>query len=158
MESQTHGARDPRYRGDARGGPSGNMRASDADREAMAEILRRHYAAGRLDAEEFEERIAQCLSAKRLSDLDGLLTDLPREPVPEPPRERDRSSYWPDWGPGRGPAVIVPIVVALIAACALIHGHFLGILLLLFLFFGPFRWWRHGWRGERRSASGGSGL
>src|SRR3954464_4811220 len=117
MENQTHDTRDPRARGGAR-----SMRASDADREAMAEILRRHYAAGRLDAQEFEERIEQCLSAKRLSDLDGLLTDLPPEPVPQPEEpERTWRGYWPRW---RG-AMVVPIIVALIAICALTGAHLL---------------------------------
>jgi hypothetical protein len=140
MENQTHDTRDPRYRSSAR-----NMRASHADRDAMAEVLREHYAAGRLDAQEFEERIERCLTAKHLGELDDLLIDLPREPAPESPRGPARYGY----GPGWGPAFIVPLVVAVIVASALIGGHFFGILFLLFLFFGPFRWWRYGCRGNR---------
>src|SRR5690348_17161530 len=113
---QPYSPRDPRARGAA-----GNVRASDADREAMAEILRRHYAAGRLDPQEFEERIDRCYAAKRFSELDELLTDLPHEetPKPSPHAERPWRGYRPRWGA----AAIVPIIVALIALCALTGGH-----------------------------------
>ena len=53
------------------------IRASDADRDRTAALLREHHAAGRLTAEEFHERMDAALTAKTLGELDELLADLP---------------------------------------------------------------------------------
>jgi Domain of unknown function (DUF1707) len=53
------------------------IRASDADRDRVAQLLREHHAAGRLSAEEFNERLDQAYAAKTLGELDQLLADLP---------------------------------------------------------------------------------
>ena len=53
------------------------IRASDADRDRVAALLREHHAAGRLTAEEFGERMEQALDARTLGELDELLADLP---------------------------------------------------------------------------------
>ena len=53
------------------------IRASDADRDRTAALLREHHAAGRLTAEEFNERLEKAYAAKTLGDLDELLADLP---------------------------------------------------------------------------------
>jgi Domain of unknown function (DUF1707) len=53
------------------------IRASDADRDRVAALLREHHAAGRLTAEEFDDRMTQALEAKTLGELDELLADLP---------------------------------------------------------------------------------
>jgi hypothetical protein len=53
------------------------IRASDADRDRTAALLREHHAAGRLTAEEFNERLDKVYAAKTLGDLDQLLSDLP---------------------------------------------------------------------------------
>lgn len=53
------------------------MRASDADRDRTANLLREHHAVGRLDAEEFNERLDKTFAAKTLGELDELTSDLP---------------------------------------------------------------------------------
>ncbi len=53
------------------------IRASDEDRDRTATLLREHHAAGRLTAEEFNERIDKVYAAKTMGDLDELLADLP---------------------------------------------------------------------------------
>ena len=53
------------------------IRASDADRDRVAELLQEHHAAGRLTAEEFAERLDAALRARTLGELDTLLADLP---------------------------------------------------------------------------------
>ncbi|HWG62897.1 MAG TPA: DUF1707 domain-containing protein [Streptosporangiaceae bacterium] len=53
------------------------IRASDADRERTAALLREHLADGRLTAEEFHERLDKAYAARTLGDLDELLADLP---------------------------------------------------------------------------------
>jgi hypothetical protein len=53
------------------------QRIGDADRDKAAEFLRDHLAEGRLDQEEFDDRLTRALTAKTQSDLDPLFTDLP---------------------------------------------------------------------------------
>jgi uncharacterized protein DUF1707 len=55
-----------------------SIRASDADREAVASALRDHAVAGRLTTEELGERIGRALSARTIGELDALVADLPR--------------------------------------------------------------------------------
>ena len=54
-----------------------HIRVSDADRNAVAEQLGAHYADGRLDQSEFDERISRTMAAKTRGDLAGLFDDLP---------------------------------------------------------------------------------
>jgi len=54
-----------------------DLRVSDAERQAVADQLSKHFADGRLDQAEFDERLSQAMNAKTYRDLDGLLTDLP---------------------------------------------------------------------------------
>ena len=54
-----------------------DLRASDADRERVVDLLRDHAAAGRLSTEELEERTAAALAARTQGELDALLSDLP---------------------------------------------------------------------------------
>lgn len=53
------------------------LRASDADRERTAQLLREHHAVGRLTVEEFNARLEQAFAARTLGELDELLGDLP---------------------------------------------------------------------------------
>jgi hypothetical protein len=53
------------------------IRASDADRDRAAALLRAHHAAGRLTAEEFGDRLDTALEAKTRGELDELMADLP---------------------------------------------------------------------------------
>jgi hypothetical protein len=54
-----------------------NIRASDEDRERAVALLREHHAAGRLDADEFNERLDKAYAAKTMGQLDELMADLP---------------------------------------------------------------------------------
>jgi hypothetical protein len=53
------------------------FRVSDADRDRATAVLRDHFAAGRLSAEELDERLAAALDAKTTGDLRRVLADLP---------------------------------------------------------------------------------
>jgi len=57
------------------------MRASDAERERAAEALREHYAAGRLERDEFDERLDAVYRAKTVEELHELHADLPDLPL-----------------------------------------------------------------------------
>jgi hypothetical protein len=108
------------------------LRVGDAEREAVAEILRREHLAGRLDNEEFDERIERCLAAKTYSELDELIRDLP---VDEPRLLAARSG----WRPWPVPFFFLPLVVAAIVFSG---GHAAGLLVPFFILFvvRPFFW------------------
>ncbi len=66
--------------------PHSSLRASDADRHAVAERLRGAAGEGRLEPEELEERLHAALRARTYGDLQRLLADLPAKPLTwEPP-------------------------------------------------------------------------
>jgi DUF1707 SHOCT-like domain len=58
------------------------IRASDADRDAVAERLRAASVEGRLDAGELEQRLHVALRARTYGELQQLLDDLPATPGP----------------------------------------------------------------------------
>jgi hypothetical protein len=73
------------------------MRASHADRERVAEVLREAAGDGRIDVGELEERLEQTYAAKTYAELQPILRDLPTTgvalPAPSPPRD-DRLEPW----------------------------------------------------------------
>jgi hypothetical protein len=64
----------PRTAATARGA---ELRASDADRDRIADILRDALAEGRLTADEHAERVEGVLSAKTVGELEVFIQDLP---------------------------------------------------------------------------------
>jgi hypothetical protein len=94
-----------------------NMRVSDAERQSVTDRLAEHFADGRLDQAEFDERVGRAMAAKTRADLAGLLDDLPDAAVPNtgapdrPRRRRPRSFL--------GMVLLVVIIVA--AAHAALH-------------------------------------
>jgi hypothetical protein len=67
------------------------LRAGDADRERVAQRLRRAHDEGRLDLDEFDERITSAYAARTFADLDELTADLPPDTTPaRTPVRRDR--------------------------------------------------------------------
>lgn len=54
-----------------------DLRVSHAERTQVTELLARHHAAGRIDADEFTERAAAAASAVTRADLNRTIADLP---------------------------------------------------------------------------------
>ena len=54
-----------------------SVRTSDAERSKVADSLSQHYAEGRLDEQEFGERLHAAMSARTRGELAPLLADLP---------------------------------------------------------------------------------
>ncbi|TLS44826.1 DUF1707 domain-containing protein [Streptomyces montanus] len=71
-------------RGTPPGSPSPELRASDADRERVAEVLRDALAEGRLDMEEFGERLDATYKARTYGELVPITRDLPVAGAPAP--------------------------------------------------------------------------
>ncbi|MFD7018123.1 DUF1707 domain-containing protein [Streptomyces sp. NPDC059161] len=78
------------------------MRASDAERERVAESLRDAMAEGRLDMDEFEHRLEAAYKARTHGELEPLVRDLPAPGSVVPPvapvarRPEDETDvHWP---------------------------------------------------------------
>ncbi|MGW5359157.1 DUF1707 and DUF4190 domain-containing protein [Actinopolymorpha pittospori] len=61
-----------------------SMRASDADRERAADVLKAALAEGRLDWNEHRERVDAVMEARTYGELQELISDLPVGPTPFP--------------------------------------------------------------------------
>jgi hypothetical protein len=90
----------------------GGLRASDADRERVAERLRHAAAEGRLLTEELEHRLGAAFSARTYAELDVLVADLPREVAP---RKRDLPAL-PSLAVALAILILMPFVVAVVVA------------------------------------------
>jgi hypothetical protein len=87
-----------------------HLRVSDAERQAVADRLSEHFAAGRLDQAEFDDRIGRAMGAKTRADLGGLFADLPETGAPavhEHPYRRRRH-----------PILLLALIVVLAIAAA----------------------------------------
>jgi hypothetical protein len=119
------GTKDRHY--SRRSGPRDRqLRVGDSERETVGEILRQQHLDGRLDTDEFQERLERCLTAKTYAELDELVADFP-----SPEAERDRVGR--AWGLRPWPFAFLPL--ALIAAIAVSGGHLLWLAFPLFFFF-----------------------
>jgi hypothetical protein len=130
------------------------MRISDIERQRAVDELRRHFAAGRLDIDEFSLRTEKALEASTLEDLDKLLSDLPMLRIADPvttggtrassrlaASDPSRIRYLPVRPGTRRPAVAAIVTVGVVAgaillalvsswvgAAALLIGWLLGML------------------------------
>jgi len=88
-----------------------HLRVSDAERQAVTDRLAEHFADGRLDQAEFDDRVGQAMNAKTRADLSGLFSDLPETGAPavaDHAHGRRR----------RHPVLLLVLLVLLIAATA----------------------------------------
>jgi hypothetical protein len=118
-----------------------DLRASDAERNEVAERLSRHFADGRLDQIEFKARLDRAMGATTRGDLDGLFDDLPRltdEPAPLPARRRRLLPF--------------VLIVALVAVAAGSTLPFVHVPWMLFVLVGLFLWYRAGRRHHHHHA------
>jgi TM2 domain-containing membrane protein YozV len=115
-----------------------SLRIGNAEREAAVRELGEHYAAGRLDAAEYEERTSAAYAARTADDLAPIFADLPREQptVAIPPQAtvalRAPAPYDPEAPYGRDPVTGRPYSDRLKVIAALLQ---------LFLPFGTGRFY-----------------
>jgi hypothetical protein len=91
-----------------------SLRASDADREQVAERLRHATAEGRLGEDELEERLAALYAARTYGELDALLVDIPVSRSLGQPRVRLRRLI--------GAVSAVTLVLAVLGLLAIMRG------------------------------------
>lgn len=116
--------------------PDQDVRASDGERDAAVSALAAHYADGRLERAEFDQRADSALAARTRDQLRALFTDLPG-PIPVPARASaadaaraaDRMTSAAAAARARGRSVVastpsvalVPLFLVL-AVLAVLHG------------------------------------
>jgi len=134
-------ASQPRTRGFSplfRGPNTDQLRVSDAERQAVTDRLAGHFADGRLDHAEFDERVGRAMSAKTRADLSGLFADLPDTgdlldtgdlPGTGAPAVRERSRHG-----HRHPVLLIALIVVLAMAAS--HAVLWVVAPLLWLAFG----------------------
>jgi hypothetical protein len=134
------------------------MRASDADRETVAERLRRAAGEGRILAHELEERLGRAFRAQTYGELDALVADLPRDAVV--PRSRTRQLARAH--PVMTTAIVLAVAFVVMAVAVVIAFVLVSVvmawgfwLLIAALYAARRRGWHHGRYAYRRGASVG---
>jgi Domain of unknown function (DUF1707) len=129
--------------------PRSDMKASDSDRELVAERLRLATGDGRLFAHELEERLAAALRARTYGELDAVVSDLPGGRVARRPRRE--ASHWAR--PALALAIAIPVAVMLVAAAVFVLTSIFAVWMMWMLV----GWWFFGrhHRHHRRHRGGG---
>lgn len=127
------------------GGDFGQLRAGFADRERAIDVLKAAFAEGRLDQEEYTERVGRVHAARTYGELTALTADLPvgplgmmtpasqlmpaglRIPQPPPPSLPPSADYGdgPTRGLGLGLAILfcgIAMLCGILALLAMIGG------------------------------------
>ncbi len=146
-------------------GPT-RLRASDAEREEFARIVREAVGEGRLDISEGDERLAAIYAARFRDELRPIVTDLPQGQTRDARTSPGGGQGWPSpperWAPGRYPmrrgwyaplgvhtGLVALIALILVGAWALSSASFFWpVIPLVFLTLGLLRHWR--WAAWRR--------
>jgi hypothetical protein len=111
--------------------PPERMRASDADRDATAERLAHALQEGRLNLDEYSDRLDRAMRAVTMGDLSALTCDIPMPPAQPPEREPaetadQRADIWRRrLEPWRGLASISFILVGIWAVTSAFAGELL---------------------------------
>jgi len=119
------------------------MRASDADRELVVEILTAAFVQGRLTIDELRLRAGRALASRTYAELAVMIADIPAPPLKAPPAPRPvRAAAKPLPPPvGRMPAgakaavwaaCVIVALPAVWAAFLTYYGGFLVLFLLAF--------------------------
>jgi hypothetical protein len=114
-----------------------DLRVGDSERTDVADRLSRHYADGRLDQAEFNERLDRSMRAKTRSDLGGLFDDLPTVQGSEVATRRRHAP------PHYRRLLFLVLLVVVVGAVgqSLIHANLPWIVLSLLVLF----WFRGSW-------------
>lgn len=134
-----------------------HLRIGDAERDEAVRLLQGHLAAGRVDADEFAERMSAALSARTQTDLDRLFVDLPGDKPGQQVAKQARPSGWcvPDERRVGLIMISVAVVVLALMGFAVVEVfHPLMFLILPVVVAMGFR--RHPWRWGRGERPGGA--
>jgi hypothetical protein len=98
------------------------FRVGEAERAAACDALAEHFAAGRLDPAELDDRLARAVAARSDADLQVLFLDLrPRRTAPEAGAEQPADH-------GSRARTAVPFLTSLLVLCLMLAGGMLAVL------------------------------
>jgi hypothetical protein len=113
------------------------LRIGDSERDRAIAALGDHFAAGRLNTEEFEERVDKAITARFNDDLEPLFIDLPRMPEPAVEARSNHAEAHLAWSPmvWLAPLLVVcAVVTAVILSAPWLVWMFLWVFLITRLF------------------------
>ncbi len=110
------------------------VRIGTAERESAAVSLGEHFSAGRLTADEYDERVVLAYQARTAADLEPLFADLPS--TAQPPQTRGHRF-------DRRPVLILLLVAACVAWVAVVHIPPFFVFPLVWIFFRARRFAHH---------------
>lgn len=119
-----------------------SLRASDEDRERIADRLRRATAEGRLHAHELEERLAKALRARTYGELDDVVCDLPGDQIAQRPRRG--AAEWVQ--PAVALAIAIPLACVAIAVVMAMALFVLSGVFAVWMLWVVIGWWFFGHR------------
>ena len=100
----------------------GHLRASDADREHVIDVLKVAFVQGRLTKGELDARVGQTFASRTYADLAALTADIPAGvAAAQPPRTSAQAGVRVP-GKAAKPAIWAGLVLALLAVVAAIGG------------------------------------
>jgi len=105
--------------------PSTPIRIGDAERDKAVSDLGDHFAAGRLNRDEFDDRADQAMQARFSTDLAPLFADLPasQPAAPTTPPGEVRAGGPPPWAYAMW--LLPVLMVAAVAGAILLHAPFI---------------------------------
>ena len=114
--------------------PATPIRSGDAERDQAVSDLGDHFAAGRLNREEFDDRADQAMQARFSTELAPLFADLPstQPAAPSAPSGAARPGGPPPWAYAMW--LFPVLMVAAVAGAILLHAPFIlwfGVWLLV---------------------------
>jgi hypothetical protein len=99
------------------------LRASDADRDQVIDILKAAFVQGRLTIDELGARAGQVLTSRTYAELAAITADIPASPIAAPPPPQ------PARPPAHRPAAKKAV---LLGACAVVLSALMGAAFLTF--------------------------
>ena len=115
------------------------LRASDSDREKIAERLRVAATEGRLSTDELDARLGAALKARTYHELDSLVADLPgKKLAPRRTGARGLAVSHPVAATAIALAAIT-VAIAALAIVAMVGAAWIGWMVFAWIFFGSKR-------------------
>ncbi len=125
------------------------LRASDSDRDLVAERLRRAAAEGRLLADELEQRLATALRARTYAELDPLVADLPGRAMAPGGRRRPLPSVGQTLTAAAITVVLLSVMAVVVMVITGLFAVWVAWAILAWWFFGRGRAGGHRQRAHR---------
>ena len=122
----------------------GTMRVGDAERDEAARALGDHFASGRLERAEYDERLELAFAARTGNDLAALFRDLPQSRVASPlrPHSSRRGFGFP----------FLPVLLILIGLSIVLHAGWIILVGLGALLMAKKVQWERRQRNRNRAA------